>query len=113
MHEYSIVQAMFEQIERTAEARHAASVRRVRIGLGAGAGVDPGLLLTAYETFRIGTMCAEAPLDIDQIPVRWVCPCGHGALGPGLPLTCEICGSAARLEGGDEIILERLELEVL
>ena len=112
VHEYSIVQAMFDQIERTAGVHHATAVRRVRVRLGVCAGVDPILLRTAYDTFRAGTVCEDAPIEIAEIPVRWTCPDGHGDLEPGTPLTCAACGRPARLESGDEIVLDQLELEV-
>src|SRR5690242_19968041 len=112
MHEYSIVEAMFGQIERTARDRGAIAVRGVRVRIGRVAGVDASLLHTAYDTFRPGTICADAPLEIEEVPVRWVCPAGHGDIVPGTPLACPRCGAPARLASGDEIILERLELEV-
>ena len=112
MHEYSLVEAMFDQIEQTARVHSARAVRRVHIRVGAGAGVDSGLLRTAYDTFRTGTLCADAPLEIDEVAVRWTCPAGHGDVLPGARLVCAACGRAARLAGGDEIILERLELVV-
>ena len=112
MHEYSIVQAMFDQIELTARANGAESVRRVHVRIGATAGVELSLLRSAYEIFRAGTMCADAPLDVDEVPVSWTCPDGHGDIAPGAHLTCAVCGRAARLASGDEIILDRLELEV-
>jgi hydrogenase nickel incorporation protein HypA/HybF len=112
MHEYSIVQAMFDQIEATAREHHAGAVRRVRIRVGAAAGVDVGLLRTAYDTFRAHTMCDGAPLEIDEVPVRWECPAGHGDIPLRGPRACPTCGARARLAEGEELILDRLELEV-
>ena len=112
MHEYSIVQAMYEQIERQAAQRGAIAVKRVYVRIGRSAGVDVPLLRTAWETFRVKTLCDDAPLEVDEVPERWACPDGHGDLVPGRPLTCETCGRPARMVSGDEIILERLELEV-
>ncbi|MGC4084312.1 MAG: hydrogenase maturation nickel metallochaperone HypA [Vicinamibacterales bacterium] len=112
MHEYSIVQAMFDQIEAQARQRHAVSVRRVCVRIGRSAGVDVPLLRTAYDTFRVRTICEHAPLDVDEIPERWICPVGHGEIPAGHRLTCEMCGRPARMASGDEIVLERLELEV-
>ncbi len=112
MHEYSLVQAMFDQIETTARLKHATAVRRVTISVGEAAGVDVSLLQTAYETFRVRTLCADAPLVVQDIPVEWVCPAGHGAIARGRPLSCPDCGRGARLASGDEIVLEQLELEV-
>lgn len=112
MHEYSIVQAMFDQIEATVRANHAVAVRAVRVRIGQAAGVEPALLRTAYDTFRLGTICANAPLEVEEVPVRWICPEGHGDIAVGRPLTCDRCGRPARLGAGDEIVLHRLELEV-
>ena len=82
MHEYSIVQAMFDQIERIASSHGAHAVRRIRVTIGEYAGVEPALFQSAYEVFRVGTPCADAVLLIDRVPA------------------------------GDELILEQVELEV-
>ena len=82
MHEYSIVQAMFDQIERVAGRHGARSVRRVRVRIGEFAGVDPTLFQSAYEVYRIGTLCGDALLQIEHVPA------------------------------GDDLILDQVELEV-
>jgi hydrogenase nickel incorporation protein HypA/HybF len=64
MHEYSLVQAMFEQIGGVIDTQRAIAVHRVRVRIGARAGVDPALFRTAYEVYRGRTLCAAAPLDI-------------------------------------------------
>jgi hydrogenase nickel incorporation protein HypA/HybF len=66
MHEYSLVQAMFDQMQGIVAAQHAKSVRRVRVRIGRLAGVDPTLFRTAYDVFRMKTFCDEAPLDIQE-----------------------------------------------
>jgi hydrogenase nickel incorporation protein HypA/HybF len=112
MHEYSIVQAMFDQIDAQARERHAIAVKRVVVRIGASAGVDVPLLRTAFDTFKVRTICETAPLDVDEVPAQWACPVGHGDIAPGHRLTCVTCGRPARMATGDEIVLERLELEV-
>jgi hydrogenase nickel incorporation protein HypA/HybF len=112
MHEYSLVQAMFDQIEQVARQRGAIAVHSVRVQIGAAANVDVPLLRTAYDTFRERTICEHAPLEVDEVAVRWVCPAGHGDIAPGTRLVCARCGRPARMDGGDEIVLERIELEV-
>jgi hydrogenase nickel incorporation protein HypA/HybF len=82
MHEYSLVQAMFDQIGGIVRERNAVAVRRVRVRIGRLAGVEPQLFRTAYEVYRIDTLCADAPLDI------------------------------ADVDDSDDLILDRLELEV-
>jgi hydrogenase nickel incorporation protein HypA/HybF len=82
MHEYSLVQAMFDQIGAAMRTHGALSVRRVRVRIGARAGVEPELFRTAYDVFRVRTACADAPLDIVDVAAS------------------------------DELTLDRLELEV-
>jgi hydrogenase nickel incorporation protein HypA/HybF len=64
MHEYSLVQAMFDQIGAVVEAQRAVAVHRVRVRIGARAGVEPVLFRTAYDVYRVKTLCAAAPLEI-------------------------------------------------
>ena len=81
MHEYSLIQAMFDQIGDAVRAHRALAVRRVHVRIGRLAGVEPELFRTAYDVFRMKTFCNDAPLVIEDA-------------------------------AGDELLLERLELEV-
>ena len=112
MHEYSIVQALFDQIEESARRRGAVAVHKVKVRIGEVAGVEVALLRTAYDTFRERTLCADAPLEVEQVAARWTCPAGHGDIARGRALVCPACARPARLAAGDEIVLEQLELEV-
>jgi len=76
------MQAMFDQIGTVIVAQRARSVRRVRVRIGAQAGVEPALFRTAYDVFRVRTLCADAPLDIVHV------------------------------DASDELVLDQLELEV-
>jgi hydrogenase nickel incorporation protein HypA/HybF len=66
MHEYSLVQAMFDQMGTIVTAQNARAIRRVRVRIGRLAGVDPTLFQTAYNMFRTKTFCDQAPLEIEQ-----------------------------------------------
>ena len=111
MHEYGLVDALIERVAREAAPRQA-RVRRLHVAVGELAGVDVELLRTAYDTFRPATVCADAALDVRAVAAVWQCPgCGQ-VLAPGAPLQCPDCGRPARLAAGDEIVLERIELEV-
>lgn len=112
MHEYSIVQALLERVEEEARLRGATRVERIRVRLGALSGVEPELLETAYATFRERTVCADAELELERVPARWCCPRCGGAIPIGAPLRCVQCRTPARLETGDEIVLQRIEMEV-
>ena len=111
MHEYSIVQSLVDSVTAAVGARHA-SVHKIEIAIGEMAGVDCGLLTTAYENFRGGTICEHAVLTIDRIPVRWECPICSVTLVKGGFLRCPTCNGPAHLAAGDEIVLQRIEMEV-
>lgn len=82
MHEYSLEQAMFDQIDGVVAAQRARAVRRVRVRIGTQAGVEPALFHTAYDLFRVKTICDGAPLEIVAVAAS------------------------------DELVLDQLELEV-
>jgi hydrogenase nickel incorporation protein HypA/HybF len=111
MHEYSIVQALIGEVESTA-ARHGGTVRRVHVRLGELAGVDRRLLATAYATFRERSVCAEAELRIEDVMAEWRCSKCDAVLEAGARLSCPACQVPARLAAGDEIVLQRVEMEV-
>ena len=112
MHEYSIVQSLMGHIEAHARQHRAVAVRRVFVRIGELSGVQPDLLQTAYDLIRERSLCADAPLEITPVEARWECPeCGR-PVTRGLVLRCEACGRPARLVAGDEIMLDKIELEV-
>jgi len=115
MHEYSIIQSLVDAVATAVGARDAtmkATVHEVRVTIGEMAGVDCGLLATAFEVFREGTVCEHAVLTIDRTPVRWECPLCNVAIANGAFLRCKQCNEPAHLAAGDEIVLQRIELEV-
>jgi hydrogenase nickel incorporation protein HypA/HybF len=112
MHEYSIVQALVERVAAEARARRATSVHRLSVRIGELSGVEVDLLTTAYETFRERTICEGAELDVQVVAARWECPACGRQIGRGDLLSCRSCEVPARLAQGDEIMLDRIEMEV-
>jgi hydrogenase nickel incorporation protein HypA/HybF len=112
MHEYSIVQALMERVQAEARARRATAVHRLSIRVGELSGVEVDLLTTAYQTFRARTICDRAELDVRVVAARWECPACGAAIARGHRLSCPTCAVPARLTEGDEIVLDRIELEV-
>lgn len=112
MHEYSIVEALIGRVEELAAQHRARHVRRVLVSIGELSGVERDLLETAYATFRERTVCERADLAIRPVPARWECTgCGQ-PIARGQLLSCPRCGVPARLAAGDEIVLDRVEMEV-
>ena len=112
MHEASLVQALLGRVTALAREHRATSVHRVVVRLGTLSGVEPALLALAYEALRARTVCAEAPLEIGRVEARWECPACGRAFAQGEPLSCGACARPARLAQGDELMLDRVEMEV-
>ena len=131
MHEYSIIQSLVDAVEKSVTGYrcqvpgaqpsagnrqpatgHVSKVHRIEVRIGELSGVDTGLLATAYEVFRAGTCCDSATMKIDRVPAHWQCPKCSGDITRGAVLRCPLCKEPARLVSGDEIILQRIELEV-
>ena len=112
MHEYSIVAALCERACLEAEPHASAKISRLRVSIGELAGVDPQLLATAWETFRAAGGCEDADLDVREVTAAWGCPSCGAAIAKGAVLRCARCQLPARLLQGDEITLDRVEMEV-
>ncbi len=112
MHEYSIVSALLERVDAEARAHKATAIHRLRVRIGELSGVEAELLASAYELFRERTLCARAELEIVPVPARWVCPGCDRDIPSGTALKCPDCECPARLADGEEILLERIEMEV-
>ncbi len=112
VHEYSIVQALLARVEAEAAQRRATAVHRLRVRVGELSGVETPLLESAYELFRERSICARAALEIVPEAARWCCSDCRAAVPAGGILRCPRCGAPARLAAGDDIVLERIEMEV-
>ena len=113
MHEYSLVESLVSRVEQEARKRGALAVHRLSVRVGELSGVDPELFRTAYETFRAGTICANAPLALTSVVATWSCPRCAKPIARGAVLRCRDCDVPARLDdGGDALTLDAIELEV-
>ena len=112
MHEYSIVEALLARVDAEARARGATAVHRLTVRIGELSGVEIDLLATAFATFRDRTICAGADLDVMPVAAVWTCPVCSGEIERGSMLHCANCRVPARLSQGDEILLDRIEMEV-
>jgi hydrogenase nickel incorporation protein HypA/HybF len=111
MHEYSLVRALADRVEEEARSRQAVAVHRLTVAIGAVSGVEPALFETAFTLCRQGVL-ADAELEIKRVEAAWACPACGRDVAPGGALRCAPCGEVARLSGGDELILEQIEMEV-
>jgi hydrogenase nickel incorporation protein HypA/HybF len=111
VHEYGIAASLIRMVETRAREAGAARVARVEVRVGGAAGVETELLETAWEGMRAGTLCETAQLLVHTTPAAWICALCRRPIAEDSPLRCPECDYPAILDGGDDLLLERFEIE--
>ncbi|MBI5431429.1 MAG: hydrogenase maturation nickel metallochaperone HypA [Planctomycetes bacterium] len=113
MHEVSLIQALFDAADRAIEPHPSAAVRVLKVRVGELAGVQGELLRTAFELCRIERGYGDAELVLVDEGARWRCrDCGT-ELPADAVRRCALCGGEGRLSAGGELVLDRVELDVV
>jgi hydrogenase nickel incorporation protein HypA/HybF len=113
MHELSVCNALLEQVERVARSHRAEAVSRIVLRIGPLSGIEPQLLHRAWPLAAEGTLAGAAELVVEPADVVVHClQCKVESVVPANALLCRICGDfRTRLVSGDEMILQRVELD--
>ena len=112
MHELSICQALFDQVNAIALQNNAQEVDLIVLRIGPLSGVDPDLLAQAFPLVAAGSKMEHAELRIEPQPISVRCETCN-ALSEAKPnrLICAKCGDYhTRLVSGDEMLLASVEL---
>jgi hydrogenase nickel incorporation protein HypA/HybF len=112
MHEASLVDALFDQVDAAMVAHASGKLRLLRVRIGELAGVEPELFRTAFEVLRTPRGHQQATLELVHEEAVWSCASCAARVPRGSILRCEACGGGVALACGGDIILDRLELEV-
>lgn len=114
MHEATLAANLLRAARGALAGREGARVREVRARVGALAGVMPEALRFAFDALKRGTPLKGAELVLCEAPARLSClDCGTEYEPQSFPWTCPACASARFLvAGGEEILLESLEMDV-
>ena len=113
MHEYSIVQALMEQIEKLARENKAEKVSKVVVKIGVMSGVEPHLLEIAFDTFKEKSICdtAEFVLTIQPLVIRCL-ECDRPSELDEIVYCCPHCKSLqVEVIDGEEMFLMSLEMQ--
>lgn len=113
MHELSLMAGVFEVIESTLSNYRVKKVTHVKLKIGKLTNADPEALNLAFEAYAKGTLCEDAKLIVETIPVRGLCKsCGQEFSVDEFQFFCYKCQST-RIEviQGEELLLESLEVE--
>jgi hydrogenase nickel incorporation protein HypA/HybF len=113
MHELAVCQGLMRQVQRVAAEQGASSVERIVLQIGGLSGVEPPLLARAFEIARVGTVAAEAELEMRNGPVTVRCrECGSSGAVEINRLLCPECGDwRVRVTGGEELLLLSIEIQ--
>ena len=73
MHEYSIVQALINQVEENIKSNNCSFATKIVIKVGVMSGIEVDLLKSAFDTFKEKTMCEKAELIINIQKIKVKC----------------------------------------
>lgn len=115
MHELSICQALIEQLEGIAAQHPGMRIAEVHLGIGPLSGVVPQLLVDAFSVASAGSCAETADMRIRESSIVVSCTsCGSQGAATANRLVCPYCGEwRTELVTGDELLLERVELDVM
>lgn len=114
MHELSIVEALIEQVEKEVRrSGHQGRVTGLDLVVGRLSGVHADSLRFAFSIASPGTLLGGAQLRISEPTALCRChACGQSSPIEELTAGCPLCGGASvTIEGGQELILQSIELE--
>jgi hydrogenase nickel incorporation protein HypA/HybF len=113
MHELSVCLSLLDQVRAIAAERGASRVTRIELKIGPLSGIERDLLLNAWPLASAGTLAVDAEIIVDESEVVVRCnTCGAESTAQPNRLVCGKCGDFRTvLQSGDEMILERLELD--
>ncbi|MBT8101513.1 MAG: hydrogenase maturation nickel metallochaperone HypA [Gammaproteobacteria bacterium] len=115
MHELSVCMSLLDQVAAIARERGASKVTRIELRVGPLSGVEVDLLRHAYPMAAAGTIAVDAELVIESADVVVRCSlCGAESDAKPNRLLCGSCGDfRTNVISGDELILQRVELDEL
>jgi hydrogenase nickel incorporation protein HypA/HybF len=113
MHELAICQSIISEVQAIAMTRNAVTVNAIHLRIGPLSGIETPLLRNAFPFAAAGTIAATASLHVSEAPVRVHCSrCNTEMAVPANRLLCSRCDNwQTKLVGGDELLLERVEMQ--
>ena len=110
MHEFSIAEALLDQVVRYAP--RGPRVSGVDIRVGALRGLDPEAMQMSWQAVTIGTPLDGVVLSVDQLPWTITCSdCGRVWASPVPFVSCECGNETPAPVGGDELEIVSLTVE--
>ena len=113
MHEYSVVQALLEQIEEVAKENDASIVSKIIVKIGVMSGIEAYLLEVAFNTFKEKTICDKAKFIMNIQPLKIECQnCKQVSELQKIHYCCQKCESTnIKVIDGEDMFLMSLEMQ--
>ncbi len=114
MHEYSIVQALLEQVQSEVEkSGHPGHVVSLHLVVGRLSGVHVDAIRFGFEMLSPDSVANGATLRIDEPKARCECrTCFAQQEIDEIVVSCPVCGSGdIAIQGGQDLLLHTIELE--
>ncbi len=112
MHETALMAQLLDRVEREARLANASRVTRIRLKVGELAGVEPGLLESAFQLLGPGTIASRATLEIESVPLTARCEtCDATFPVERFQFRCPTCqGGPTRVVSGEELVIESITI---
>lgn len=113
VHELPITQGILEIVLEHATRAGAARVTDIHVVLGELSSYVDDSIEFYWEIISRGTAAERARLHFERVPLRFECgDCGERFLPQGATFACPACGGErVRVEGGDELRVEAIDVE--
>lgn len=114
MHEQSLVEHLLDEVDRLAQREGALAVVEVELEIGPLAGVEPALLLSAFEWLAPQRFGRAVALSLVNVSLQARCATCQLLFEPaGFRLACPACGSVeTEIVQGDACLLRRVVCEI-
>jgi hydrogenase nickel incorporation protein HypA/HybF len=110
MHEYSIAYDLYATARKAAIENHANRVKKVSVGIGKMAMVNPEQVIFLFDTIKEeDSLFENTVLQCEEVLPQTKCSCGY--TGEEI-FVCPSCGALPELVKGREIVVTNIEIEV-
>ena len=114
MHEMSIARGMLTEVLQLAKRQSATAVEGLFLRLGEFAGVEPALLISAFDHVAKTTLAADVRVEIDFVPLQVTCNnCGQTFRPERFHFRCASCGGTdVQIISGEELTLVSIDVSI-
>ncbi len=107
----SFAQVLLENVVRVAKEHNAKRVKYIQISIGNMLMLNPEQLKFCFDVIAKGTVAENAELEVEVVKAKIRCMmCGKDF--EEFVGICDECGGIVTVEGGKDMILKKVEMEV-